>query len=258
MTVRSAKRAPRRAAPVAESRSDAAAEPQEQSGASSARPRSRTRKGSTFSGGGVDDLALASLLASRICHDLANPIGAIYNGVEVIESGDPGREDFIDMICANVRLTRGRLEFLRAAFGVSSGREGGMQTAEIRSLADGMFDAAKFRLEWSLEEQVLTLPETRLLLNQILIAAEALTRGGRLQIGALRREKLQLVVIADGPRLLFDEPDEAMLLRGELSIGAPLAPKKAPILLTHRLARQLGAEPTYANEATEFVLAYAI
>ena len=42
------------------------------------------------------DLRVAELMASRLCHDLVGPIGAVNNGLELMEpnspQGGPGRK----------------------------------------------------------------------------------------------------------------------------------------------------------------------
>jgi hypothetical protein len=34
------------------------------------------------------DLELAALISSKICHDIINPVGAIYNGLEILDEED--------------------------------------------------------------------------------------------------------------------------------------------------------------------------
>ena len=36
----------------------------------------------------LSDLDLAALLSSRVCHDVISPVGAIANGLEVLEDED--------------------------------------------------------------------------------------------------------------------------------------------------------------------------
>ena len=38
-----------------------------------------------MSGTPIEALDLAALLCSRVCHDLISPVGAIVNGLEVLE-----------------------------------------------------------------------------------------------------------------------------------------------------------------------------
>ena len=63
---------------------------------------------------------LASLIGSRICHDLISPIGAIHNGLELISlSGAVQHEAEISLITQSCQNAASRIKFFRVAFGVS-------------------------------------------------------------------------------------------------------------------------------------------
>jgi histidine phosphotransferase ChpT len=66
----------------------------------------------------MTDTDLSFLIASRICHDLINPIGAIHNGLELMtlsQSTAKGIE--FDLVQASANDARARVEFFRLAFG---------------------------------------------------------------------------------------------------------------------------------------------
>ena len=48
----------------------------------------------------MEDIRLASLLCARLCHDLVSPVGAVVNGIEVLEDEDDGpmRDAAMDLI----------------------------------------------------------------------------------------------------------------------------------------------------------------
>lgn len=63
---------------------------------------------------------LATLVGSRICHDLISPIGAIGNGVELLEltGGESGSE--IALISDSVQNANARIRYFRVAFGAAA------------------------------------------------------------------------------------------------------------------------------------------
>lgn len=64
---------------------------------------------------------LASLVGSRICHDLISPIGAIGNGVELLTmSGGGPRSPELSLIADSVQSTNARIRFFRLAYGAAS------------------------------------------------------------------------------------------------------------------------------------------
>src|SRR3954468_16264066 len=69
----------------------------------------------------LDSLDLAALLCSRVCHDVISPVGAIVNGLEVLEDeNDPAMHDFaLDLIRKSARQASARLQFARLAFGAA-------------------------------------------------------------------------------------------------------------------------------------------
>ena len=78
----------------------------------------------------LDPLDLAALLCSRVCHDVISPVGAIVNGLEVLEDeNDPAMRDFtLDLIRKSARQASARLQFARLAFG-AAGRNGSSRSA---------------------------------------------------------------------------------------------------------------------------------
>ncbi len=96
------------------------------------------------------DMRVAELLASRLCHDLVGPIGAVNNGMELLEDEDLGMsDDAIQLSASSARQAANILQFYRLAYGMAGGRIGG-GLGDLRELATGFlassnaFSASRF------------------------------------------------------------------------------------------------------------------
>lgn len=209
----------------------------------------------------LDETTLAALLSSRICHDLISPIGALCNGVEFLEDGvaPDARDHAMSLIKDSARSARAKLQFYRAAFGAGGAMGDYVRLDELRALTTDFLEGGKVTLDWAASDVEVDRPLMRLLLNQISIGVEALPRGGLLQVGVVKRAALNMVVMADGPKIKMEPRAEMMLREGRLpDDGTRMDPKEAPLLLTYRLARSLGADLTLAQEDGRVVIAYTI
>ncbi len=98
------------------------------------------------------DVNLAELIGSRICHDLISPIGAITNGLELLEmvGGTQGPE--MELIAGSVGSAGARIRFFRVAFG--SAGEQPLGRAEVAELLKDVEKAGRVRVNWNLTEAV--------------------------------------------------------------------------------------------------------
>lgn len=130
------------------------------------------------------DLELAALISSKICHDVISPVGAIYNGLEILgEDTDPGSRDYAMDVIRNVTVqASARLQFARFAFGAagSAGAEIDLQTA--REISEGFIGDAKHTLSWDAPAGYLPKNQVKLLLNLVAISVNALPRGGDIAV----------------------------------------------------------------------------
>src|SRR6266566_3814799 len=56
----------------------------------------------------MEDIEIAALLVSRVCHDLVSPVGAVVNGLEVLEDENDAtmRADALRLVAASAELAR--------------------------------------------------------------------------------------------------------------------------------------------------------
>lgn len=132
----------------------------------------------------LDSLDLAALLCSRVCHDVISPVGAIVNGLEVLEddSDTSMREFALDLIQKSARQASARLQFARLAFGAAGSAGASIDLGDAEQVARGMFLDDKITFSWSSPRLLFPKNRVKLLLNLIMIAITAIPRGGSIAV----------------------------------------------------------------------------
>src|ERR687889_2037824 len=99
----------------------------------------------------LESLDLAALLCSRVCHDVISPVGAIVNGLEVLEDdNDASMRDFaLDLIRKSARQASARLQFARIAFGAAGSAGASIDLGDAEAVARGMYQDDKITLSWT-------------------------------------------------------------------------------------------------------------
>ena len=184
----------------------------------------------------------ASLLCSRLCHDLMSPVGALNNGIELLaDEQDPEmREQCLSLLADSARASANKLKFFRLAFGAAGGFGDSIDTREAEAALRGLFGAERnIELGWMVSGDKLPKGAVKLLLNLGLLGGDALVRGGRLDIGAETSDgQLEMVVRAEGPRILLDPVLRETLLTG--SASGEVESRAAAAWLAHSLAVEAG------------------
>ena len=126
----------------------------------------------------LEALDLAALLCSRVCHDLISPAGAIVNGLEVLEeSKDEETKTFaLDLIKKSARTASARLQFCRLAFGAAGSAGAQIDTGDAETVARGFIEDDKIKLTWSVPRVLLPKNRVKLVLNMLVVAAQAIPR----------------------------------------------------------------------------------
>ena len=165
----------------------------------------------------VGALDLAALLCSRVCHDLISPIGAIINGLEVMEEDkDEETKTFaLDLIKKSANVASAKLQFCRLAFGAAGSAGAQIDLGDAQKAARGLLEDGKTTLVWNLPPQLLAKNRVKLLLNMLLIAAGSIARGGTLTVDPTAGAEgiAGFAVTASGPNAKLN-PATAELIAG--------------------------------------------
>src|SRR5258708_30340406 len=143
--------------------------------------------GTSSPGPAPDTLELAALLCSRVCHDLISPVGAIVNGLEVLDDNPKpeDREFALDLIRKSAKTASARLQFCRRAFGAAGSSGAQIDLGDARTMARGHIEDGKTSITWNLPRLLLPKNRVKLLLNMMVIAQQTIPRGGVLTVDAI-------------------------------------------------------------------------
>ena len=192
----------------------------------------------------LDSLDLAALLCSRVCHDVISPVGAIANGLEVLESEkDPDMRGFaMDLIKKSTAVASARLQFCRLAFGAAGSAGASIDTGDAESVARGLIADEKTKLVWNATRALLPKNKVKLILNMVLMAGQTIPRGGVITVTLDGMDnEMTIKVEAAGtnaklqshwPHLLAGEPEGGVDAHGIQPYYAGLVAREAHLSVT--------------------------
>ncbi len=153
------------------------------------------------------------LMASRMCHDVISPVGAISNGIELMEElGPEGFDDAKDLINKSAEQANRRLRIFRYCYGTAGSKEQ-IDVKDIRQTAFDFFEGGRAVLEWSENtiENAHDLPRgfIKSVLNLILLGGEMITKSGIIKIRQDADHVMRIMI--SGENASFREGMEAAL-----------------------------------------------
>ncbi len=192
----------------------------------------------------IDELRMAELLCTRLCHDLTGPIGAVHNGAEFLsEEGFNLQPQAVELIVSSAFSAVSRLQFYRMAYGRVKDH-GEASLSDKQKMAADFFADSKVTLDWPDEYTdasgiSISTKMIRLIFNLLIISSSALLKGGTV---AVKMELMddgakKIQVNASGSAIKWDAEADSVVING--ADMASLSPKNVQYYLTHRLAGEL-------------------
>ena len=204
----------------------------------------------------IEGLDLAALLCSRVCHDLISPVGAIVNGLEVLAEEDSDEETktfALDLIKKSATTASAKLQFCRIAFGAAGSAGAQIDTGDAEKISRGFLEDEKTKIAWNLPRVLLAKNRVKLLLNMLIIAAQAIPRGGQLTIDPVGSgDTVGFKITAAGTNAKVP-PNAPPLLKGEMGDGID-AHRILPFY-AGLLAKACGVEVAAAMDGDRVVIA---
>lgn len=154
----------------------------------------------------ISDLDLAALLCSRVCHDVISPVGAIANGLELMDDPETDAEmkaTALDMVRSSAKTATAKLKFCRIAFGASGSAGAHIDLGEAGETAKSFVGDEKTKLDWQAPRENRPKAEVKLLLNMLLLGIAGIPRGGTVTVSVDGRS---FAVRAKGERAKVPQP----------------------------------------------------
>lgn len=203
----------------------------------------------------ISDLELAALISSKICHDVIGPVGAIYNGLEILdEDDDVQAKNYALNVIRNVtEQASARLQFARFAFGAAGSAGSIIDLTTAEQISRGFIGDTKHKLVWRVTPGHMSKDRVKLLLNLLASAVTALPRGGEIDVSVLGT--------LDNPSFLIRckgtaaRPPQHLT---EFIVGQnppPLDPLTIQAYYTWRLAKQANMRLEILKDGADILLA---
>lgn len=187
--------------------------------------------------------SIEALVSSRICHDLISPVGAIGNGIELLESFATSMPE-IGLISDSVDNAKAKLQFFRMCFGQSS--DGATTSAtETEEIASAMIRTPRLRLEWRLQAAAYPRERVKLLYLMLLCVETALPVAGTITITESNGD---FVVEANGARIQMQ--DGWQVFAGESA--SDITPAQVQFPLAQALAGEIQVNASETSLTVSF------
>ncbi len=204
----------------------------------------------------LEALDLAALLCSRVCHDLISPVGAIVNGIEVLEEekDELTKQFALDLIKRSATTASAKLQFCRIAFGAAGSAGAQIDLGDAETITRGFMEDDKTKIAWNLPRALLAKNRVKLLLNMLIIAGQAIPRGGKITVDPIGTgDSVGFKVTAAGTNAKIP-PAVPPLLTGELGSEGVDAHRIQPFYAA-LLAKACGLKATIAMDGEAVVVA---
>lgn len=176
---------------------------------------------------------IAALIGSRICHDLISPIGAIGNGVELLQMSAGGGSPEVALIADSVAQANARIRFFRLAFG-ASGEEARLARGELAGVVADLTRGGRVSIELSAPAD-LSRREVKLACLALMCLESALAFGGKV---TMERGERGWTIAGEARRLRIEAGPWEML--ASPAPAADLTPAQVHFALLSEEAQRQG------------------
>ena len=206
----------------------------------------------------LEALDLAALLCSRVCHDVISPVGAIVNGLEVLdEEKDPEMRTFaLDLVKKSATVASAKLQFCRLAFGAAGSAGASIDTGDAETVTRGLFGGDKIKLDWRAPRILMPKNKVKLILNLCLIAAGTIPRGGTMTVDVEGQDDEAIIRIVAKGNYARVPAGTASLLAGAPEHGNIIDAHAIQPFFTGLVSREVGMVAT-VNSTPEGIVVEA-
>ena len=190
---------------------------------------------------------LAALLASRLCHDIISPVGAVQAGLELLDEM-PNDPEAMALVRRSTQSAVAKLQFARVAYGSSGSTLAQIDMGDAKSVAEGLMAFEKADLNWSGQRAYVPKNIAKLVLNLVMVANASVPRGREVEVQVEALEPAaEITVTARGKPLRVPARFRAFLANepGQDPVDA----QAVQIYYTLLLAREAGLAVTLEAEA---------
>jgi len=206
--------------------------------------------------GSPDALEFAALVCSRVCHDVISPVGAIVNGLEILDEEDDKemRAHALTLIAKSADQASAKLQFARLAFGAFGSAGAEIETDDARQATEALLAGGRTTLVWDIQPAAMHKTRLKLLMNLVQFATGAIPRGGELKIivdagnGGMR-------VVASGVRARIPEYSDTAC--GTAPSGLPDSRAVQPYLIS-LLCKAVQASLSVSQETEDAPVTFAV
>ncbi|MFO6463173.1 histidine phosphotransferase family protein [Jannaschia sp. KMU-145] len=196
----------------------------------------------------ADEPDLVALLGSRLCHDLVSPIGAIGNGLELLEMSGAAGGDEIGLIRSALDAAVARIRFFRLAFGAAAPSAKPISAREMREIVGAMYAQTRTTVLWR-DEAERSRDEMRLACLALNCIEVATPWGGKVEV---IRNEAAWVLHVDAERLKIDEPLWQSL--GKAGVPSDLKGSEVQFGILSKLSRALRRPVSVSADARHLSL----
>jgi histidine phosphotransferase ChpT len=176
---------------------------------------------------------LSALVSARLCHDLISPMGAIGNGIELMQLSQTAHSAELDLIAGSLGSALAKLCFYRIAFGAAD-VQARMSFDEVRAITDAMFQG-RFTVAWAGAAGDVSRATVRLVYLALLCLEKSLPMGGSAQVTI---DEGAIALAVDGRRTA--PPAALWALARSGAAGVELRPDGVQFALLDRALAETG------------------